>query len=320
MAARPHTLTASLCPCLVAFGSIVEHHHQQKLYPHNLPLPQLLYLLTGTWIFFCGTVQIGTNLHNDYSDFVQGADGETRVGPARATARGWLTPGQTCAAATLALTATLASGVVLVAATDQWTNGLLWFLICSSVFNAFAYTAGPYPLGYIGLGNCSIAYSGLGDVFVFLYFGLVATWMLPYLMYCLANSNDGIHKYDYITNSNNEVGQQQQTIDWYYAAQLMIYGTQVGLLATNIIVVNNLRDRHTDAAAGKRTTSVRFGRTFSLVEYMLCNAVTYALVLVSFALSGCRIVRLAPMASLLLAVKETHQQQQLQLYQRQHQL
>lgn len=295
MAARPHTLTASLCPCLVAFGSIV--HHQQQLPLLQQHPQQPLPLLMGTWLFFCVTVQIGTNLHNDYSDFVQGADGATRVGPARATARGWLTPGQTCAAATLVLTATLASGAALVVATDQWTNGLVWFLICSSVFNAFAYTAGPYPLGYVGLGNCSIAYSGLGDVFVFLYFGLVATWMLPYLMYCIESSN----------NNNNKTGEVgPPTIDWHsYAAQLLIYGTQVGLLATNIIVVNNLRDRHTDAVAGKRTTAVRFGRTFSLVEYMLCNAVTYALVLVSVALSGWKMVRLAPMVSLLLAVKET---------------
>lgn len=262
-AARPHTLTASLCPCLVSFGSARPPIH-----------------LMLTWTFFCLTIQIGTNLHNDYSDFVQGADTDKREGQARATAKGWLTPLQTCTAATVTLTLTFLSGVYLIAATEQWSNVFLWFLILTSVFNAFAYTAGPYPLGYIGLGNCSIAYSGLGDVFVFLYFGLVATWMLPYLMDC-----------------------QGEIIDW---SSQIIYGIQVGLLATNIIVVNNLRDRHTDVTAGKRTTAVRYGRSFSHAEYFLCNTLAYSLVMADYVKSGYKFIRLAPLVSILLALKETN--------------
>jgi 1,4-dihydroxy-2-naphthoate octaprenyltransferase len=229
-------------------------------------------------MLFCITAQLGTNLHNDYSDFVQGADTEKRVGHARATAKGWLTPSQTCAAATGALCITLCSGIYLAVATEQTDNWVVWFVIISSIFNAFAYTAGPYPLGYIGLGKCSIGYYGLGDIFVFLYFGLVATLMLPYLLMC-----------------------QGKTIDWWSQG---IFGTQIGLLATNIIVVNNLRDRHTDAIAGKRTTTVRFGRSFSLVEYTACMGLAYALVPLKFHWSGHNVVTLLPLISFPMAFSE----------------
>jgi 1,4-dihydroxy-2-naphthoate octaprenyltransferase len=229
-------------------------------------------------MLFCITAQLGTNLHNDYSDFIQGADTEKRVGHARATAKGWLTPSQTCAAATGALCVTLLSGIYLAVATEQTDNWVVWFVIISSIFNAFAYTGGPYPLGYIGLEKCSIGYAGLGDIFVFLYFGLVGTWMLPYLLMC-----------------------QGSNIEWWSQG---ICGTQVGLLATNIIVVNNLRDRHTDAIAGKRTTTVRFGRSFSLAEYFICIVLAYALVLLDFHWSRYKLETLLPLLSLPLALTE----------------
>lgn len=206
------------------------------------------------------TVQIGTNLHNDYSDYVQGADRkETRVGHLRATAQGWITPLETCCAATFTLSITAITGVALIFASNQCNNILLWFLIISSVFNAFAYTAGPYPLGYIGLGHCSIAYYGLGDIFVFLYFGLVATYMIPYLLYLVLDES---------YNGNSSL-------------LLILYGIQIGLLATNIIVVNNLRDCSTDVLANKRTTTVRFGKTFSKLQFCGNFLVTYILVLVT---------------------------------------
>lgn len=206
-AARPHTLTASLSPCIVAFASCRPPIH-----------------LFAAWILFCLTVQLGTNLHNDYADFLKGADTKDRVGQARATAKGWLTPTQTCVAATSTLSVTLAAGVYLVNAVEQWHNPFLWFLIVSSVFNAFAYTAGPYPLGYLGLSEWSIAYAGLGDAFVFLYFGLVATLMLPYLIILQNQQHD-------------EIDAAAATIDW---SKQFIYASQVGLLATNIIVGKRL--------------------------------------------------------------------------------
>jgi 1,4-dihydroxy-2-naphthoate octaprenyltransferase len=277
-AARPHTLTASLCPCLVSVAAC-----------SKLPSPPTANLVTA-WIVFCITIQIGTNLHNDYSDFVKGADTDKRVGHARATAQGWLTPETTCQAATGVLSITLAAGIYIAVAAQQLQNPFLWFLILSSVFNAFAYTGGPYPLGYVGLENISIAYSGLGDIFVFLYFGLTATLMLPYLVLSVSDSN------------SDNTGDGVVPVDW---KQHFLYATQVGLLATNIIVVNNLRDRHTDVSAHKRTTSVRFGRSFSVTEYMFCLVMSYSLVLLDwYWWAGCHVVRLLPLLSLPLARKE----------------
>lgn len=263
-ATRPHTVTASLCPCLVAAAAC----------------PQTPLDVQAAWTIFCVTVQIGTNLHNDYSDYVQGADTDKRVGQARATAKGWLTPKQTCQAATATLGVTFLAGVYLAITTKQTTNPVVWFLVLSSIFNAFAYTAGPYPLGYIGLAHWSIAYSGLGDIFVLLYFGLVAVLMIPYLLACQ--------------------GGDTTTIDWM---QQICYGTCVGLLATNILVVNNLRDRHTDIRANKMTTAVRFGRTFSLTEYVLCTVISYVIVVVDASRSQST-WRLLPFLSLPLALKQ----------------
>jgi 1,4-dihydroxy-2-naphthoate octaprenyltransferase len=230
------------------------------------------------WTAFCMSVQLGTNLHNDYADYCRGADTPERVGHARATAKGWLSPFQTCAAATAVLGLALLSGSYLLHASDQMDNWVLWCAILTSIFNAFAYTGGPFPLGYLGLGGFSLAYTGLGDIFVFLYFGLVATLMLPYLQ--------SLH---------------QTPVDWKSQA---IYGVQVGLLATTILIVNNMRDRITDAKAGKLTTAVRFGRRFSLYQYKLCLRLTYALIVLDYARSGRNWIRLLPLASYPLAKTE----------------
>jgi 1,4-dihydroxy-2-naphthoate polyprenyltransferase len=263
-AARPHTLSASISPCLVAWG---------------LTKPPLR--LFGLWAIFCFTVQIGTNLHNDYADYVLGADTDQRIGPPRATARGWLTPQQTCWASTGTLTITFLSGVALLAMARQLENVFLWCIILSSIFNAFAYTGGPFPLGYLGIRNWSIGYSGLGEIFVFLYFGLAATLMLPYIMYVNGD----------------------RSIDW---EEQLICGTQVGILAINIIVVNNMRDRLTDVHAGKRTTAVRFGRRFCEVEYMVCNILAFVLVGINVMRGGAmKPWKLLPLLSAVPALKET---------------
>ncbi len=252
-AARPHTLTASLCPCLVSYAACRP--------------PWKLHIV---WTVFCMTVQLGTNLHNDYADAVLGADTEERVGQARATAKGWLTPQQTLRASCTVLLGTFVAGVWLAFATEQSHNPMVWGLILTSVLNAFAYTGGPVPLGYIGLSHWSIAYSGLGDVFCMAYFGFVATLMMPFLL--------------------------RMDLPWLYALQ-------VGCLATNILVVNNLRDRFTDVKANKRTTAVRFGKFFSLYEYVLLLAITYGLVLLD-AFQHRSMWRLLPCLTMPLAKKE----------------
>ena len=270
-ASRPHTLTASISPCLVGFSLA----------------PQTPWNWKAAWLIFCITVQLGTNLHNDYSDFVQGADTKHRVGQARATAQGWWTPEETCRAATGVLTVTFLSGVYLLHASQQLLslNFFAWFVVLSSIVNAFLYTGGPYPFGRI-IGNFSLAYAGLGDLFVLLYFGLAAVLMLPYLEYC---------------NNDNTLDDTLLFNDWI--SQLS-WATATGLLATNIIVVNNLRDRHTDVCAKKRTTAVRFGKRFSLAEYLACEIFAYAICIMQ-AVRWNQPWFLLPLASLPLAFQVT---------------
>jgi 1,4-dihydroxy-2-naphthoate polyprenyltransferase len=227
-AARPHTLTASLSPCLVAWAAT------------RPPLSDWL-----LWTCFCVLIQLTTNLHNDYSDYVKGADTPTRLGQARVTAKGWWTPRQTLTVSLACASLALTSGLALLYHTDQLYNPVAASIIVSSIFNAFAYTGVP------GI-QASIAYSGLADVFCLAYFGLVATTMPAYLLEC-----------------------QGFAVDW--SAQY-IYGTCIGCLATNIMVVNNIRDRFEDAQSGKRTTCVRFGKQFSLYQYYAFNVIAYFLV------------------------------------------
>lgn len=168
-------------------------------------------------------IQIGCNLVNDYSDFHRGADGPDRLGPPRATARGWLTPRQVATAAALCLTAAALIGLAITAIAG-WP---LLALGIASILAAIAYTAGPYPLAYLGL----------GDLFVLAFFGFGATAGTYYL----------------------QTGALTPGALWA--------GYAIGAIATAILVVNNLRDRHTDAAAGKKTLAVRLGPRAARAEY-----------------------------------------------------
>ena len=181
------------------------------------PLPALAALLGALLI------QVATNLANDYYDFARGADTAERIGPVRVTQAGLLTPGEVRKGMLAALAAALVVGIYLV-----WVGG--WPILIAGVLSlicAVAYTGGPFPLGY----------HGLGDVFVFVFFGLVAV--------------GGTY--------------------WVQARALppdaLLAGAGVGALSTAILVVNNLRDLATDARAGKRTLAVRIGRTGTAVEY-----------------------------------------------------
>lgn len=266
--------------------------------------------LTVEWTVFCMLMQLGTNLHNDYADFVKGADNEKRVGQARATQKGWLTPFQTAMASGLTLLVGLLLGMGFVAKIVTATTfgggtantndqaqlqriATMVFVVVSSIFNAFAYTGGPWPLGYIGLQNFSLGYSGLGDLFVFLYFGLVATLVPPFLYVACNNGN----------SNNYQDGILMENILW----TILPYAIQVSVLATNIIVVNNLRDRHTDVLANKRTLAVRFGATFCRVEYGTNVFVAYGLVLWNCIVSSSNsssLFLLLPLLSVPLAWKE----------------
>ena len=299
IASRPHTLTASISPVVVGcYATTVSSSFAN----HRMDFRMLIL----QWASFCMLMQLGTNLHNDYADFVKGADTEKRVGQARATQRGWLTPTQTATAACTVLVTGLALGVnfvsqisyhyeELVPSVSTASSSLSIRLaimvatVVTSIFNAFAYTGGPFPLGYIGLGNFSIGYAGLGDVFVFLYFGLVATLMIPYL---------------YWTTIVPIIVDDATLVE--HIASVLPYAIQVACLATNIIVVNNLRDRHTDVEAHKRTLAVRFGARFCRIQYTLQLLVAYAIVFwdVYRNLENFSWSRLLPLLSIQIAWKE----------------
>lgn len=186
-------------------------------------------------------IQIGTNFANDVFDAEKGADGADRVGPLRAVSAGLVGARAMKRAMALAFAIACAFGLYLVA-----VGG--WPIVAigvGSILSGIAYTGGPWPLGY----------HGLGDVFVMAFFGFVAVCGTAYV----------------------QLGHVPALAAWA--------ALPVGALATAILVVNNVRDRATDARVGKRTLAVRLGRRAALVEYALLLALAYAIPL-ALALGG----------------------------------
>ncbi|HEX3480607.1 MAG TPA: 1,4-dihydroxy-2-naphthoate polyprenyltransferase [Kofleriaceae bacterium] len=177
-------------------------------------------------------IQIGTNFANDVFDAERGADGPDRIGPQRAVAAGLITAGAMKRAMIAAFGVATLLGVYLVAVAGWPVVGIG----VASVVSGIAYTGGPWPLGY----------HGLGDLFVLVFFGFVAVCGTAFV-------------------------QLGHVPDLAVAASV-----PVGALATAILVVNNLRDRATDERAGKRTLAVRLGRRGALIEYAALVAIAYA--------------------------------------------
>src|ERR1700729_3195484 len=221
MAARPRTLPAAVAPVLVgtAWAGFSHVFH---------PLRFVAALLGAIFI------QVGTNLSNDYSDARRGADAEDRLGPVRVTAGGLVPPKQVLVGTYVSFGLAVLAGAYLVAVAG-WE---LLLVGAASILAGVLYTGGPRPYGY----------EGLGEVFVFLFFGIVA----------VAGS--------YFV--------QVKHLDW----QAFGCAVPVGLLASAILVVNNVRDLETDRRAGKRTLAVRMGRERTRALYVAM--VTGAFVLV----------------------------------------
>jgi 1,4-dihydroxy-2-naphthoate polyprenyltransferase len=219
LAARPRTLTAAVAPVLVGTAVAAAQGGFR-------PLPALAALLTAMCL------QIGTNFANDYHDFQRGADTHERVGPKRVTQSGLVAPRTVRAAALATFAVAFVIGIYL-AAVGGWPIALTGL---ASIAAGWAYTGGPWPFGY----------HGLGDAFVFVFFGLVATVGTTYVQ---------LHG--------------APTAAW-------IAAVPVGAIATAILVVNNLRDIATDARAGKRTLAVRLGPAGTRAEYVLLLAVAFA--------------------------------------------
>ena len=230
LAMRPKTLTVSFVPVLV--GTAVAYSQTQAVHW----LPALIALLAAVLI------QIGTNLHNDVSDFERGADTPQRLGPPRATAMGWLPAAAVRRGAWIAFGLAFNFGVYL-----AWYGG--WPIIAiglCSLLAGWAYTGGPRP----------IAYTPLGELFVWLFFGLLAVGGSYYL--------------------------QVRSI----SVAALLAGSMIGLHAAGVITVNNYRDLETDALAGRRTLAVLLGRRGAQRVYVAEMLLPFALLPLLAVLAG----------------------------------
>ncbi len=229
MACRPRTLTAAVAP--VAAGTGLAHMHGGFA-----PLPALAAL------FGAMLIQVGTNLANDYYDYQKGGDSEGRLGPVRVTQAGLIEGRAVLGGALLAFGLATGAGVYL-AVVAGWPVVVIGV---AGIASGIAYTGGPYPLGY----------HGLGDLFVFVFFGLVAVAGTSYVQ-VLAFRPDSLTA-----------------------------GVALGAASTAILVVNNLRDMDTDARAGKRTLAVRMGRGWTQAQYVFLVGLTAAVPPAGMALHG----------------------------------
>lgn len=220
-AARPKTLAASVSPVLVACA-LAYRNGAFKL------VPALLCLFVALF------AQIAANLANDYFDYKKGADDENRLGQARAVASGWIAPKAMLKAALIVLALACLCGCGLLFLSQWW----LVFVGLGVAVCVLAYTAGPFPL----------AYNGLGDVCVVLFYGIVPLCFTYFV----------------------QTGKFTLTAFWL--------SLSMGVLSDNILIVNNYRDYANDAAVGKRTTIVMFGRKFGRMAYLV-----NALLAVAFA-------------------------------------
>lgn len=228
LASRPKTLPAAAAPVLVGTAVAISEN--------VFSLGPALAALLGALL-----IQIGTNFANDVFDFKKGADTTSRLGPVRVTQAGLLSPTQVMVGMWLTFGLATLTGMYLVFV-GGWPIVVIGLL---SIASGIAYTGGPFPLGY----------NGLGDLFVFIFFGLVAVCGTYYV----------------------QAGAVSLASIWA--------AIPIGLLATAILVVNNLRDIETDRAAGKKTLAVRFGVPGTQIEYFLLLAISYLVPLVMWLAS-----------------------------------
>lgn len=218
MAARPATLPVAVAPVMV--GAAVASQEASPRWD-----------AVGAALVGALLIQIGTNLANDVFDHEKGADTPGRLGPTRAVESGLLRPRAVKLGMLGVFGAALVAGVYLTAVAGP----IIVAIGIASILSGIAYTGGPYPLGY----------HGLGDLFVMLFFGFVAVCGTAFVA----------------------TGQLPPAA--------FIAAIPVGALATAVLVVNNARDHTTDVRAGKRTLVVRFGRRFGTYEYWALIAAAY---------------------------------------------
>jgi len=240
-AARPHTLPAAVVPVII--GAALAWYHGSVNFTASV-----VALLCAMLI------QIGTNFANDYFDFKKGADREDRIGFKRATASGLVAPESMLRATIITMFTAFLAGLYLV-----WIGGWVILLIgILSLIFGILYTGGPWPLGY----------NGLGDLFVFLFFGFAAVMGTYY------------------------VNTLQWSIEAFWAS------IPAGALCVNILVVNNLRDVEQDRISGKRTLGVLFGELALKVEYLIMLLMAYTTLLIFYTMNGYTATILLPLLAL----------------------
>lgn len=246
LASRPKTLTATIAPILV--GTALAWRYN----------PGLSWTLVGCAFICTFALQIATNLVNDVADFKKGTDTAERLGPLRATANGWLSPNAVWMGAIISILIAIVSGLPLIN-----TGGIpLLILGVASIIAAVAYTAGPFPLAYLGL----------GEIFVLIFFGWVAVGGLVYAL----------------------------TLSWSVPG-MWLAGTQIGLLSVVMIAINNLRDIHGDQKSGKRTLAARFGISFARMMITYVTFIPYVLGALWWRES--KLATLLPLLALPMAIK-----------------
>ena len=222
IAIRFKTLPAAISPVLL--GSTLSYN--------NGYFNSLIFFMT---LFAAILIQIGTNFANDVYDFQKGTDRDDRLGPVRATQAGLISPEKMKASMLLTFSLAILVGLYL-----AWIGGIPIVIIgIASIISGIAYTGGPYPLGY----------NGFGEIFVFIFFGIIAVPGTYYL--------------------------QSGTI----TPSTVWLGACMGMLSSGIIVVNNIRDRDTDKVTGKKTLAVQFGLIFSYIEYFILIILPYFILL-----------------------------------------
>ena len=257
IAARPQTLPAAAAPVIVGVALAVESGV-------FAPLPALAALVGAALI------QVGTNFANDYYDAIQGADTDDREGFTRVVASGLIEPAEVKRAMWLTFAAAIAVGTSLV-----YVGGAPILVIgLASVAAGIAYTGGPYPLGY----------HGLGDLFVFVFFGVIAVTGTYYVQAAA------------LASGAFPLWIPEGTV----TLAAVVASLPIAALSTNILVVNNVRDLKEDAETGKRTLAVRFGYRFSRAQYLALLALAYAAPL-WFLARGDGLSVLLPLATLPLA-------------------
>ena len=232
LASRPKTLAAAVAPVMVGLALAYNYY------------PSIRWVPALACLFFAMMMQIAANLINDLYDFLKGSDGEDRLGPLRATAQGWITP------------SAMKKGIFVVVALACLVGSTLifyagWEMVLVGAFCAvfaYFYTSGPYPL----------AYNGLGDVAVVVFFGIVAVGFTNY-------------------------------VQWLHWSSLVTgIGLMTGVVVNTLLILNNYRDRDTDKKSGKRTVVVLLGEAFGRYFYLASGlmAAFFAFGLIAFNLFG----------------------------------